>query len=206
MGARLVRAETPGDSLEGETHVADSFPELKPAARILLGPGPSNVNPRVMKAMAVAGRWSSRSGFREGDGEYQAAAAHRLPHQERDHVSRLRHRFRGDGSRDGESDRRRRRGRGRRQRRVRNAAGGSCVATRRKGSQGRGGLGNDRGTGASRGGAEGGERSEAGRDRSRRDFDRDTSADRGNRRAGASTRRDDGDRRGDIARVRAGRD
>src|SRR5208283_3673328 len=41
----------PGDSLVGETHVADSFPELKPAARILLGPGPSNVNPRVMKAM-----------------------------------------------------------------------------------------------------------------------------------------------------------
>jgi len=32
--------------------VADSFPELRPAARILLGPGPSNVNPRVMKAMA----------------------------------------------------------------------------------------------------------------------------------------------------------
>ena len=51
MGSRLVRAETPGDSLEGETHVADSFPELMPAARILLGPGPSNVNPRVMKAM-----------------------------------------------------------------------------------------------------------------------------------------------------------
>ncbi len=31
--------------------MADSFPELKPASRILLGPGPSNVNPRVMKAM-----------------------------------------------------------------------------------------------------------------------------------------------------------
>jgi len=30
---------------------ADSFPELKPPARILLGPGPSNVHPRVMKAM-----------------------------------------------------------------------------------------------------------------------------------------------------------
>jgi alanine-glyoxylate transaminase / serine-glyoxylate transaminase / serine-pyruvate transaminase len=29
-----------------------SFPELRPPARILLGPGPSNVNPRVMKAMA----------------------------------------------------------------------------------------------------------------------------------------------------------
>jgi alanine-glyoxylate transaminase / serine-glyoxylate transaminase / serine-pyruvate transaminase len=28
-----------------------SFPELNPPARILLGPGPSNVNPRVMKAM-----------------------------------------------------------------------------------------------------------------------------------------------------------
>jgi alanine-glyoxylate transaminase/serine-glyoxylate transaminase/serine-pyruvate transaminase len=28
-----------------------SFPELQPAPRILLGPGPSNVNPRVMKAM-----------------------------------------------------------------------------------------------------------------------------------------------------------
>lgn len=28
-----------------------SFPELQPAARILLGPGPSNINPRVMKAM-----------------------------------------------------------------------------------------------------------------------------------------------------------
>jgi alanine-glyoxylate transaminase/serine-glyoxylate transaminase/serine-pyruvate transaminase len=30
----------------------DTFPELRPAARILLGPGPSNVHPRVMKAMA----------------------------------------------------------------------------------------------------------------------------------------------------------
>ncbi|MGH7865885.1 MAG: pyridoxal-phosphate-dependent aminotransferase family protein, partial [Candidatus Binataceae bacterium] len=28
-----------------------SFPELKPPARVLLGPGPSNVHPRVMKAM-----------------------------------------------------------------------------------------------------------------------------------------------------------
>ena len=32
--------------------MADLFPELRPAARILLGPGPSNVHPRVMKAMA----------------------------------------------------------------------------------------------------------------------------------------------------------
>ena len=32
--------------------MADTFPELRPAARILLGPGPSNVHPRVMKAMA----------------------------------------------------------------------------------------------------------------------------------------------------------
>src|SRR5271155_4222695 len=30
---------------------ANSFPELKPPARVLLGPGPSNVNPRVLKAM-----------------------------------------------------------------------------------------------------------------------------------------------------------
>ena len=30
---------------------ANSFPELKPPARVLLGPGPSNVHPRVMKAM-----------------------------------------------------------------------------------------------------------------------------------------------------------
>ncbi len=29
----------------------ESFPELKPSARILLGPGPSNVHPRVLKAM-----------------------------------------------------------------------------------------------------------------------------------------------------------
>jgi alanine-glyoxylate transaminase / serine-glyoxylate transaminase / serine-pyruvate transaminase len=29
----------------------ETYPELKPAARILLGPGPCNVNPRVMKAM-----------------------------------------------------------------------------------------------------------------------------------------------------------
>src|ERR1700736_112515 len=28
-----------------------SFPELQPPARILLGPGPSNVHPRVMKAL-----------------------------------------------------------------------------------------------------------------------------------------------------------
>jgi len=31
--------------------VANLFPELQPAARVLLGPGPSNVHPRVMKAM-----------------------------------------------------------------------------------------------------------------------------------------------------------
>jgi alanine-glyoxylate transaminase/serine-glyoxylate transaminase/serine-pyruvate transaminase len=31
--------------------VASSFPELQPSARVLLGPGPSNVHPRVMKAM-----------------------------------------------------------------------------------------------------------------------------------------------------------
>src|ERR1700730_10099293 len=28
-----------------------SFPELQPSARILLGPGPSNIHPRVMKAL-----------------------------------------------------------------------------------------------------------------------------------------------------------
>jgi alanine-glyoxylate transaminase/serine-glyoxylate transaminase/serine-pyruvate transaminase len=31
--------------------LADTYPELRPAARVLLGPGPSNVHPRVMKAM-----------------------------------------------------------------------------------------------------------------------------------------------------------
>jgi alanine-glyoxylate transaminase/serine-glyoxylate transaminase/serine-pyruvate transaminase len=31
--------------------LANSFPELRPPARVLLGPGPSNVHPRVMKAM-----------------------------------------------------------------------------------------------------------------------------------------------------------
>jgi alanine-glyoxylate transaminase / serine-glyoxylate transaminase / serine-pyruvate transaminase len=31
--------------------LAETFPELKPIPRILLGPGPSNVSPRVMKAM-----------------------------------------------------------------------------------------------------------------------------------------------------------
>ena len=31
--------------------MADTYPELRPAARVLLGPGPSNVHPRVMKAM-----------------------------------------------------------------------------------------------------------------------------------------------------------
>ena len=30
---------------------ANSFPELRPPTRFLLGPGPSNVHPRVMKAM-----------------------------------------------------------------------------------------------------------------------------------------------------------
>src|SRR6202049_4837356 len=30
---------------------ANSFPELQPPARVLLGPGPSNIHPRVMKAM-----------------------------------------------------------------------------------------------------------------------------------------------------------
>ncbi len=32
---------------------AKSFPELQPATRVLLGPGPSNVNSRVMRAMAA---------------------------------------------------------------------------------------------------------------------------------------------------------
>jgi alanine-glyoxylate transaminase / serine-glyoxylate transaminase / serine-pyruvate transaminase len=31
--------------------LAETFSELRPAARVLLGPGPSNVHPRVMKAM-----------------------------------------------------------------------------------------------------------------------------------------------------------
>jgi alanine-glyoxylate transaminase / serine-glyoxylate transaminase / serine-pyruvate transaminase len=31
--------------------VAISFPELQPSARVLLGPGPSNIHPRVMKAL-----------------------------------------------------------------------------------------------------------------------------------------------------------
>ncbi len=31
--------------------MATSFPELQPSARVLLGPGPSNIHPRVMKAM-----------------------------------------------------------------------------------------------------------------------------------------------------------
>jgi len=31
--------------------VSNLFPELQPAARVLLGPGPSNIHPRVMKAM-----------------------------------------------------------------------------------------------------------------------------------------------------------
>jgi len=33
--------------------LAKSFPELQPATRVLLGPGPSNVNSRVMRAMAA---------------------------------------------------------------------------------------------------------------------------------------------------------
>src|SRR3984893_17623728 len=35
----------------GDSIVAISFPELQPPARVLLGPGPSSVHPRVMKAM-----------------------------------------------------------------------------------------------------------------------------------------------------------
>jgi alanine-glyoxylate transaminase / serine-glyoxylate transaminase / serine-pyruvate transaminase len=38
--------------LQEESILAQSFPELQPGVRILMGPGPSNVNPRVMKAMA----------------------------------------------------------------------------------------------------------------------------------------------------------
>ena len=38
---------------ERDSDLAISFPELRPAARLLLGPGPSNVNPRVMRAMAA---------------------------------------------------------------------------------------------------------------------------------------------------------
>jgi alanine-glyoxylate transaminase / serine-glyoxylate transaminase / serine-pyruvate transaminase len=36
---------------KGKTELVQSLPELKPTTRILLGPGPSNVHARVMKAM-----------------------------------------------------------------------------------------------------------------------------------------------------------
>src|SRR6267378_317118 len=35
------------------TALATSFPELQPHTRVLMGPGPSNVNSRVMRAMAA---------------------------------------------------------------------------------------------------------------------------------------------------------
>lgn len=37
--------------LKRDSDLATTFPELQPAARVLLGPGPSNIHPRVMKAM-----------------------------------------------------------------------------------------------------------------------------------------------------------
>src|SRR5437763_16301192 len=39
------------NALKRGNQVATSFPELQPSARVLLGPGPSNIHPRVMKAM-----------------------------------------------------------------------------------------------------------------------------------------------------------
>ena len=79
--------------------MADSFPELRPAARILLGPGPSNVNPRVMKAMA-----SPVVGHLDPDFLKVMENIKRLLRivfrtAERDHVSRLRHRLCGNGNR-----------------------------------------------------------------------------------------------------------
>jgi alanine-glyoxylate transaminase/serine-glyoxylate transaminase/serine-pyruvate transaminase len=41
----------PAQIRKGKTALAQSLPELKTTARILLGPGPSNVHARVMKAM-----------------------------------------------------------------------------------------------------------------------------------------------------------
>ena len=58
----------------------------------------------------------------------------------------------------------------------------------------------------SRGGAQRRRKTQAGCGRACGDLDRDSSADRGDCGAGASPWRDDGDRRGDVARVRAGRD
>jgi alanine-glyoxylate transaminase / serine-glyoxylate transaminase / serine-pyruvate transaminase len=37
----------------GNSELTDSFPELQPHSRVLLGPGPSNINSRVMRAMAA---------------------------------------------------------------------------------------------------------------------------------------------------------
>src|SRR5579863_256711 len=42
------------DKASAENSAAESlFPELQPHARVLMGPGPSNVNSRVMRAMAA---------------------------------------------------------------------------------------------------------------------------------------------------------
>ena len=185
--------------------MAESFPELRPAARILLGPGPSNVNPRVMKAMAspVVGHLDPdflkvmenikqllRLVFRTkneitfpvsgtGSAGMETVIAN-LVEDGDEVVVGVNGAF---GTRLAEVASRQ----GAKVHKV-EAEWGTIVEPAQ-----------------SSGGVEGGEESQTGRSRPRRDFDRDTSADRGDRRAGASARRDDRDRRGDVARVCAGR-
>ena len=143
--------------------MADSFPELRPAARILLGPGPSNVNPRVMKAMA-----SPVVGHLDPDFLKVMENIKRLLRIVFRTQNEITFPVSGTGSagmetvmanliEDGDE--------------VVVGVNGAFgtrmaeVASRQgaKSSQGRGGVGDDRRAGESRGGAQGGEESEAGR-------------------------------------------
>lgn len=45
-----------------------TYQDLNPPSRILLGPGPSNVHPRVLRAMATPMIGTPRSGFSDYHG------------------------------------------------------------------------------------------------------------------------------------------
>ena len=185
---------------------SSSFPELQPSARVLLGPGPSNIHPRVMKAMLSPVVGHLDPDFVKVMDDIKKMLRIVFQTTNEDHLSDFGHRLGGDGSRAGESDRRGRRGRDRNGWRIRRASGRTGDAARRTGSSGRRRVGQNCRARANRAGAQNGQGAQAGRDRARRDLDRDPSADRGDREAGACTRRADGRRRSDVARLRTAGD
>ncbi len=88
--------------------MADTYPELRPAARVLLGPGPSNVHPRVMKAMLSPVVGHLDPDFLKVMEDIKRLLRTVFRTEERDHVSDLGDRVGGNGSGDGQPDRGRR--------------------------------------------------------------------------------------------------